>query len=342
MDAGEIAILTLAGALASLPSLVDRWALRHGASPEALIALATVTLAGIAAVPIALAICTSGQAVHQNAASAPSAAAVAGLLLVAIAAGRTLARVITIRRRWKALARVAATLQLPAENGVKVLPVGELLAFASGTDAFISQGLLEQLSPTERLAVIEHEREHAPRRHGRLLAAARAVTHGSFDLPPVRRAAAAIDRELDALADRAAAQRAGDPRAVQSVLQTIATHTTTHPASPDAAAVQQRLARLQAPRTPQSRIADDTVRLATLAIAASVLAAICLSIHTKTICLGVSACTVLLASLYTFTRPTLGRLRPPRTTPQKHEQRSPIDQDNAPDTSTSASATTGC
>jgi Zn-dependent protease with chaperone function len=310
MDAGEIAILALAGALASMPPLVDRWALRHGASPEALIALATVTLAGIAAIPVAFAICTSGLATHNNAGSAPGLAAVVGLLLVAIAAGRTLARVITIRRRWKALSRIAATLQLPAEpSGVKVLPVGELLAFASGTEAFVSQGLLERLSPNEQIAVIEHEREHAQRGHGRLLAAARALTHGSFGLAPVTRASAAIDRELDALADRAAAQRLGDPRAVQSALQTIATHTAPSATAHDAITMKQRLERLDAPTTSSSQIVDDVVRLVTLAIGAGLLAAICLSIHTRTIWLGVSACTLLLASLYAFTRPILGRQR---------------------------------
>jgi Zn-dependent protease with chaperone function len=340
MDAGEIAILALAGAIASMPTLVDRWALRHGASPEALIALATVTLTGIAAVPVAFVICTSTMAAHNNPASAPGLAAVAGLLLVAITAGRTLARVITIRRRWKALAQIAATLQLPVESGgVKILPVGELLAFASGTDAFVSQGLLERLSPSERLAVIEHEREHARRRHGRLLAAARALTHGSFDLPPVMRASRAIARELDVLADRAAAQRVGDPRAVQNALRTIAAQTAQTATTRDEARLRQRLERLDAPTTSRSRIVEDMVRLATLAIAASVLATICLSIHTKTIWLGAAACTLLLASLYTFTRPTLSRLRPPRTRSQELKPRPSTDQDNAhPETSTPASA----
>ncbi len=53
MDAGAIAILALAGVLLLLPAPVDRWALRHGASPETLIALATITLTGIAAIPMA-------------------------------------------------------------------------------------------------------------------------------------------------------------------------------------------------------------------------------------------------------------------------------------------------
>jgi Zn-dependent protease with chaperone function len=342
MDPREVAILALTGALAVLPTLVDRWALRHGASPEALIALATVTLTGIAAVPVAFVICISGQAMHETTASASGLAAVAGLLLVAIAAGRTLARVITVRRRWKALSRIAETLPPPVESGgVRILPVGELLAFASGTDAFVSQGLLERLTPTERLAVIEHEREHAQRGHGRLLAAARALTHGSFDLPPVRRASATIARELDALADRAAAQRVGDPRAIQTALQTIATQTPPTTTGHDAARLRQRLQRLDAPTAPQSRIVDDAVRLVTLAIGASVLAAICLSIHTGTIWLGAAACTLLVASLYTFTRPTLSRLQSPYMTPQERRRPS-INQDTAQlRTPTSASANPG-
>jgi hypothetical protein len=339
VDAGETAILALAGALAFVPSLVDRWALRHGASPEALIGLASVTLAGIVAVPVAFVICTSGIAAHDNSASAPGPAAVVGLLLVAIAAGRTLAMVITIRRHWKTLAHIAAALPPPDERGgVTILPVAERLAFASGNKAFVSEGLLERLSPSERLAVIEHEREHARRRHGRLLAAARALTHGSFDLPAVRHASAAIARELDALADRAAAQRVGDPRAVQNALQTIAAHTAPTGTARDAAGLRRRLERLDASSTPGSRIVEDTVRLATLALGASVLAAVCLSIHTRTIWLGAAACMLLLASLYTFTRPTLGRL-PPAPTPLEGRKPHPTGgQDNPPKTSTSARA----
>ncbi|HLI58378.1 MAG TPA: M56 family metallopeptidase [Solirubrobacteraceae bacterium] len=317
MDAGEIAILALAAALAVLPPLVDRWALRHGASPQALIALASVTLAGSAAVPVAFVICASGQAAHEGATSAPGVAAVAGLLLVAIAAGRTLARVITIRRRWKALSHIAATLQPPAEyGGVQILPVAEPLAFAAGGDAYVSQGLLERLSPQEQLVVIAHEREHAQRRHGRLLALARALTHGSFDLPAVRHASTAIARELDTLADRAAAHRVGDPHTIRTALQTLAAHTAPTPTAQDETGLRHRLERLDARTTTAGRIVEDAVRLATLAIGAGTLAVICLSIHTRTIWLGAAACALLLASLYTFTRPTLTRRRPSRTTPQ--------------------------
>jgi hypothetical protein len=235
VDSGEIAVLALAAALAFIPAAVDRWALRHGASPEALIALAVVTLAGTAAVPVAFVICATGRAFRGHTASPYDLAAVAALLLVAIAAGRTLARVITIRRRWKALTQLVAALQLPAQrSGVTILPLRE--------------------------------------------------------------------RELDVLADRAAARRVGHPALVQNALLTIAAQTNVQ----DQAALRQRLERLEAPPDSAGRIIEETVRLATLAIGAGLLAAICLSIHTETIWLGIAACTLLLASLYAFTRPALG------------------------------------
>lgn len=305
MDAAAITILALAGVLSFIPALIDRWALRQGASPETLIALAIVTLAGIAAVPVAFLICVSRPADRHGATIATSIIAVAGLVLVAIAAGRALARAIVIRRHWQALASIAATLK-PSDqsNDVKVLPVSDLLAFASGTQAFVSQGLVDRLSPAERLAVIEHEREHARHGHGRLLVAARALTHGTFDLTPAKRASRIIDRELDVLADQAAAHRLSDPGAVQNALQTIAT-TATQLSTSEQDILQRRLKHLETEATPQSRIVDHAVRLVTLTIGAGVLIAICLSIHTTRIWLGVAACILLVASLYTFTRPVI-------------------------------------
>jgi Zn-dependent protease with chaperone function len=313
VDIGELLIFALAVVLAFVPALVDRWAVRRGASPEALIALATVTLAGIAALPVAFVICTGGLAAHD----APSVAGIIGLLLVAIAAGRTLARMIAIRRRWCALSSVVAALQLPAEpGGASVLPLGELLAFASGTEAFVSQGLIDRLSPTERRAVIEHEREHVLRGHTRLLAAARALTHGSFDLAPARRASQALDRELDVLADRGAAQRLGDPTAVQSALRTAVAQTAEGATTCDDATTERRLELLATSVTPRRGLVNGTVRLVTLGVGAAVLTAICLSMHTSTVWLGVAACALLIASLVAFTKPVLAHsTRAPPPTP---------------------------
>ena len=305
MDAGAIAILALAGVLVLLPAPLDRWALRRGASPETLIALATITLTGIAAVPVAFLICTSHPAGGHASSPADSVIAVTGVLLVANAAGRALGRAFAIRRRWRALASIAAALEPTDERAdVKLLPVNAPLAFASGTQAFVSQGLVDRLGPAERLAVIEHERQHAQHHHGRLLAAARALTYATFNLAPARRASQVIDRELDVLADQAAAQRLHNPGAVQNALLAITTDATIQ-LSRDQHTLQRRLGRLDPSRRSQSAIADHAVGLATLAIGTGILLAICLSIHSTSIWLGIAACTLLIAGIYTFTRPVL-------------------------------------
>ena|GEM_PF-2454922 len=300
-----LAILGLAGLLAFLPAIVDRWALRRGASPETLAALGVVTLFGLAAVPVAFTICTGFLAAGGDH-GAPSVAAVIGLLVVALVAGRTLARAINIRRCWRALSRVAAALELPASpEAVRVLPVGELLAFVAGSEAFISRGLLERLDPPQRQAVIAHEHEHATRGHARLLGAARALAHGAFGLAPVSRAAAALDRELDALADRAAARRLGEPAVVQAALRSVAAATADPATAAEDAATLRRIERLAGCDSPGRPLIDGAVRLLTLAIGAFVLAVICLSIHTSTVLLGAIACALVIASLLAFTKPLL-------------------------------------
>jgi hypothetical protein len=302
-----LVIFTLAGVLALVPAFTDRWAVRRGASPETLAALAAVTLVGIAAVPATFAVCTGSLAVGDGGHGAPSVAAVAGLLLVAVGAGRTLARVLRMRGRWSALSRLAATLDLPQEpGGVRVLPVGELLAFVSGSEAFISQGLLDRLSPSQRRAVIEHEHEHVQRRHARLLGAARALTHGSLDIAPARHATTALDRELDVLADRAAAQRLGGPQPVAEALRAVAAATTDETSGHDDG-TQRRIERISDRQSSPSRLVDTSVRFVTLVIGAFVLASICLAIHAGTAWLGFTACAGLVASFTWFTRPALTR-----------------------------------
>lgn len=299
-----VVIFALAGALAFIPALIDRWALRRGASPEALAALAAMTLLGVVAVPLTFATCAGFLAGRDHGRDGLSLAAVSGLLLVAVAAGRTIARVLRIRRRWSDLSRVAAALDLREEpGGVKVLPVGELLAFVSGTEAFISQGLLDRLTPVQRRAVIEHEREHAERGHARLLGAARALSYGAFGLRPASYASGVLDRELDALADQAAAERLGDPAAVRDALRAVSNATSGEDHTEPAALA--RMERLVA-REPRRRVLiDAAVRLVTLALGALLLASICLSIHAGSAWLGVVACLLFAAGFVSLTRPAL-------------------------------------
>ena len=63
----DVAVLFgIAAVLAVVPALVDRWGLRRGVSPPTLAALALVTLFGLAALPVAFALCTSTLAAHDH------------------------------------------------------------------------------------------------------------------------------------------------------------------------------------------------------------------------------------------------------------------------------------
>jgi hypothetical protein len=302
--AGILAIFVLAGVLATVPARIDRWAVRNGASPETLAVLAIVTIIGIAVVPITFVICTGTLAPHSADSDALSVLSVSGLLLLALAAGRTTARMVGIRRRWSELSNLAAALPWRAEpSGVKVLPVADPLAFVSGTDAFVSQGLIDRLTAAQRQAVIEHEREHVQGRHARLLSVAHALNHGAFGLHPVSQAAGILDRELDVIADQAAARRLGDTSALHQALSALAGET------PGGATIdpetQARIKRLSIGQSPRRPLVDTTVRLVTIALGALLLAAICLSIHAGSAWLGVTACGFFIAGFVTLTRPAL-------------------------------------
>jgi hypothetical protein len=307
---GTLAILVLAVSLTVIPPLVDRWALPRGASPETLAALAAVTLVGVAAVPLTLAICAGFLAADHHTDTGLNLLAVTGLLLVAVAAGRTVARIVRIRRRWAALSRLAAALDLPREpGGARILPLGELLAFVSGSEAFVSQGLIDQLTPPQRQAVIEHEREHVRGRHARLLATASALTHAAFGVHPARHAAAVLDRELDLLADRAAARRVGDPRVVREALRAAAVPGAGRDLD---SATRARIERLSCGEPKGRPLIDTAVRLAALALGALLLASICLAVHTGSAWFGVIACLLFLAGFASLTAPALRPKRPHR------------------------------
>lgn len=304
IDAGIIAIFLLALTLAFLPALVDRWALRRGASPQTLAMLASVTLIGVAAVPISLALCAAGMSATDG--WGPALPALAGLVLVAIVAGRVVARALAIRRRWRSITRCASSLREGACQAtaasraprVRVLPVAEPLAFTVGSEAFVSEGLLQRLPEPQRRAVIEHELEHVRAGHARLLGAASALAHGAFEVAPARRAAGALERELDALADLAVARRLGDPQPLREALAAVADW-----GAPPSPSLQHRLSRHG--RT--STLADGAVRALTLALAGLVLVVVCLSIHVGDAWVGPGACALLLASVLLFMRPLLTR-----------------------------------
>lgn len=301
-------IFATALALVLVAPAVDGWAARRGASPAALATLALVTLAGFAAVGLAFAVCTATLARHEGGAFGLRLAAVAGLLAVAVAAGRAVAKLVRIRRHWSALSRIARALEPhPRPDGVRVLPVPDVLAFVAGTDAFVSRGLVARLPPAQQRAVIEHEREHARGGHGRLMAAARALSHALFSLPPARRAEATLERELDVLADRAAARRLADPEPVRKALLALASRDEAGDGESEGP-LDRRIARLDAVEgAADSRRVGASVHTLTIVLAIAVVASVCVSLHARGVWLGLMTCAAALAGFLSLARPLLAR-----------------------------------
>lgn len=323
-------ILALGAVLFVVPSRLDRWALVRGASPQTLAALAAVTLTGLAALPLAFVACTGvvGASGHSD---GLRVVAVAGLLLVAVAGGRAVARVVQIRRGWSRLAATASVLELPrTPEGLIVLPLPEVLAFVAGTDAFVSEGLLERLPAGQASAVVAHERAHQVARHGRLMSAAGAVTHGLFGFGPARSAERVLYRELDALADDAAARVTQDPAAVTQALRSL-----TAPSAPGGE-MSVRLARLDGRDHARSG-ADAIAQGAALLLALMLVATICVAFGATSVVLGVLACSLAVAVFIYLAGPL--RHQPPAvashaenvTTPQvralRRSGRSPAGRD---------------
>lgn len=295
----DLAIIVALGVvLFVVPNRLDRWALARGASPRTLAVLAAVTLAGLAALPVAFVICTGvlGVSGHSD---RLRVVAVAALLFVAVAAARAVARVLQVRRCWTRLAATASALGLArTPEGVIVLPVPEALAFVAGTEAFVSQGLLERLPAGQSSAVIAHERAHQVARHGRLMSAAGAITHGLFGVRPARAAVHALYRELDALADHAATRATDDPAAVAAALEDLRA---TDDRDDD---VRLRLARIAGRHPARSRV-DAVVQGAVTLLVLLVLAAVCVALNAGTLVLGVVACTLAVAAFLYFVRPLM-------------------------------------
>ncbi len=135
----------------------------------------------------------------------------------ALRVGRATARV-------RAQTALATTKPLPLPGGTTghVLATERPVAYALGGRAarvVVSQGLLALLDERERDAVVAHELAHVRLRHHRLLCFAQVVASAlGKAAPTARRAHAALERELEAIADEAAASTVGDRRVVARAL----------------------------------------------------------------------------------------------------------------------------
>ena len=187
--------------------------------------------------------------------------AVAYLLRIAWVA----ARLVRATSRLASMSVLAAGERLAAPGGVAgyVLASPRPVAFAVGgrsRGVVVSRGLLGLLDDDERDAVVAHERAHLLLGHHRLLLLARIIRAAlGTVVPPVGDTYASLARELEVLADQAAASAVGDRRVVARALAKVALATTAAAAPAptvafgDACDLAYRLDRLTTDGPPQDR-----------------------------------------------------------------------------------------
>jgi Zn-dependent protease with chaperone function len=139
-------------------------------------------------------------------------------LLVALGLEGMIAAVLTasllqqIRRQHELLSRLPARSQQLHGIHVHVLPSRQPHAFCVGMlrpQVYISQGLLELLTPREMLSVLAHEGHHARRRDPLRRAIAKAISDAFWFLPTLRTAASAQAAIAELAADAVAIQATG-------------------------------------------------------------------------------------------------------------------------------------
>ncbi|WP_436772799.1 M56 family metallopeptidase [Yinghuangia sp. YIM S09857] len=133
--------------------------------------------------------------------------AIAGLLVVLVAAVTVARRALRVRRDAR-----KAIAGLPVAGDVAVLPDDDPYAFAlPGREGrvIVSTGMLRCLSAAERRALIAHERAHLERGHSRVLFVARLAAASQPLLRPLR---TAIGYTVERWADEEAAVAVGDRR----------------------------------------------------------------------------------------------------------------------------------
>lgn len=188
-----------------------------------------LALAGMAALPLVALPCAAMVRPADL-----SALASMNVIRVAQTAALLLAIVYLARIAWvavrtsRATSRLAASAVLaaqpPAPGGAATQVVTSTRPFAytlGGRDGrvVVSRGLLALLDDDERDAVVAHERAHLRLEHHRLLWFARVVsaTLGPA-IPAAGEAAASLARELEVIADQAAASEVGGRRVVARAL----------------------------------------------------------------------------------------------------------------------------
>jgi Zn-dependent protease with chaperone function len=230
--------------------LVSPWVaarLFEGRAPARIVAtFHLLALAGMAALPLVALPCLA--VIRPSDLSALGSHSAIWVLQMA---ARVLAIAYLARIAWiavrisRATSRLAAgtaiaAVQRPAAGGPAIHVVASPRPFAYTLggrveSVVVSRGLLALLDDGERDAVLAHERAHLRLHHHRLLYVAQVVSTAlGAAIPAACEAAASLARELEVIADQAAANEMGDRRTVARALAkaTLATATSTPDPSP--------------------------------------------------------------------------------------------------------------
>lgn len=138
--------------------------------------------------------------------------------VVALAASSAWRAIAEARRALRATAAAEAlsARQVAGWPATWVVPSDQVFAFTAGWLAprvFVSQAALDQLSPAQRDAVLEHEHCHRRRRDPLRRVACAMLAEALFFVPGSHRARRALDEACEMTADQAALAAAGGRRA---------------------------------------------------------------------------------------------------------------------------------
>ena len=184
---------------------------------------------------------------------------VAAIFLLAISARAAKAVVSTHQGSRSQRAALLALPSAISPQGHVVVASDRPFAFTFGAfkahEVFISQGLIDRLSPEALEGVLAHERAHADGWQGTLHIVGVAIARAFSFFPPMRAAADQLTLGLELAADQRALAVVVDPTVLASALVDVAAHTREQPTGALAASRSgietrvRRLTQIAAPRT---------------------------------------------------------------------------------------------
>lgn len=295
-------VLAAGAVLVVLPSVLDRWGVGR-ASPTTLVTLGMVSLTGLLLLPLAVAGCLA-QSWGQHRHGGPIWPLAVAVTVAVVMIGRTAQTARAVRRTTRHLGCLAdAAADGRVHGDALVVPIAAPPAFVVGHRVVVSSRLVDELPAEQLAAVLAHEAAHLDGRHARLALWAHAMRRGLLNVPPARRAERSVRRELEALADRAAATRVGDPAPVVAALARLRGRQGHVPAMLFSADdVDYRIGRLQ--RGEPSSPGRDRVVLAGAAVAAAAgIGATCNALHDQWLGVGVAVCAAMVAAVWGLLHP---------------------------------------